>query len=191
MGKEQIINKLDELYKESKSRNFINHLVRAYFPKEKIKQVTNTPSDKNFKCALSSVTLIALNDAMSNIDNESQQRVIEYLDNSLSKSIEVTELKFEDGRELSVRGTESNTFMSVDAYCVFHDWVLGKFLNGDKHISWLLKDVNKRDYINNGKSGKVNKPKRTESKPKRATYTLGDMGVLQELYKKLNNGQAN
>jgi len=99
---------------------------------------------------------------------------LDFLDKSLSESKDKPELRLEDGREMCVRGKDTNTFISVSSYVVFHEWVLEKFLKGDKHMSWLLKDVKKTRYI---------KPK-----SKGATFTLGDLGVLQELKNRMKNG---
>jgi len=186
MTKEETLKKLNELFDNKKSRNFINHLVREYFPIEKVSRVVNTPDTKNFKCAISTVTLVSINDVLNNVDNESQQRILDFLDKSLSDSKEKPELTLEDGREMCVRGKKTDTFMSIYTFVVFHEWVLEKFLKGDKHISWLLKDVRKTRYIKdvkvskNGSQVEHNKPK-----SKGATFTLGDLGVLQELKKKM------
>lgn len=189
MTKEETLKKLNELFENKKSRNFINHLVREYFPIEKISRVENTPDTKNFSCAITNVTLVSINDVLNNVDNESQQRVLDFLDKSLSESKDKPELRLEDGREMCVRGKDTNTFISVSSYVVFHEWVLEKFLKGDKHMSWLLKDVKKTRYIKdvivskNGRQVEHNKPK-----SKGATFTLGDLGVLQELKNRMKNG---
>lgn len=186
MTKEETLKKLNELFDNKKSRNFINHLVREYFPIEKVSRVVNTPDTKNFKCAISTVTLVSINDVLNNVDNESQQRVLDYLDKSLSDSKEKPELRLEDGREMCVRGKNTDTFMSVDSFVVFHEWVLEKFLKGDKHISWLLKDVRRSKYVKDVRVSKNGRQvEQITPKSKGTTFTLGDLGILQELKKKM------
>ena len=90
-----------------------------------------------------------------------------------------------DGRVLGFSGTKTDTFMCMDTYINFHEWVVKKFLGGDKHMSWLLKDVNKSNYFKD-KGGKGNHRGRN-NRVKKATYTLGDLGVLQELKKKFDD----
>lgn len=178
MTKEETYKKLDELYSNNKSKNFVNHLVRSYFPVENVSRVLDKPKG-SFVCVLSNVKLISINEALSGAeDKDSVKKHLDAVVNPESKA-EIIPIKLPDTRLLGVTGSETDTFMCTELFAQFYSWVLGKFLKGDKHISWLLKDVNKRQFTGGGKS---NGRKNTV---KGATYTLGDLGVLQALKKTL------
>jgi len=51
MNREDIFKKLDEIYENKKARNFLNHLVRAYFPNDKVEKVFVKPKGK-FNCVI-------------------------------------------------------------------------------------------------------------------------------------------
>lgn len=188
MTKEDIFKTLEELYSNKKSRNFINHLVRSYFPNDKVSKVLDKPEKGAFKCLLTKQELVSVNEVLVGIHEESfKEDFMNNIKNAFKEDSDSPSAieKLLNGKVLGFTGSGTDTFMSLDAYINFHDWVLTKFLKGDKHMSWLLKDVNKRNYTNRGKSANTNRPKRTESKPKGATFSLGDLSALQELKKRM------
>ena len=75
--------------------------------------------------------------------------------------------KFLDGKSLGFTGKDTNTFLSLEAYQEFYDWVMVKILSGDKHIHWLL-NVVKRDGIST--KGESNNSSQTKS----ASFKIGD-----------------
>ena len=177
MTKEETHKKLDQLFADNKSKNFINHLVRSYFPVENISRVLDKPKG-SFECVLSKVKLISINEALSGAeDKDSVKKHLDAIFNPETKS-EIVPIKLPDTRLLGVTGSETDTFMCTELFSQFYSWVLAKFLKGDKHISWLLKDVNKRQFTGGKSSGRKNTIKG-------ATYTLGDLGVLQAFKKTL------
>lgn len=189
MTKEEVHKKLDELFSNNKSRNFMNHLIRSYFPMKKVNKVQKNPGTNVFKCAISDTLLVAIDDVLNNVDEESKGKVNTYLAASMEPpKKDADTITLEDGKKFAVGGEKTNTFISIEDYMFFHEWVVGKFLGGDKHISWLLKGVRKSDYFKGDGKSNHKGGSRKDSTPKGATYTLGDLGVLQELKKKMGNG---
>ena len=66
MTSDQINKKLDDLYNNKKARNFFNHLVRAYFPVNKVEKVFSKPRGP-FRCVLTNETLISTSEILAGI----------------------------------------------------------------------------------------------------------------------------
>ena len=60
MKNEQIISSLDAMLENDKAKNFLNHMVRSYFPVSKITRVAEAPEGP-FKCALTRNELLVHN----------------------------------------------------------------------------------------------------------------------------------
>ncbi len=175
MNQETINAKLDDLLNSPKTKNYLNHLVQQYIPIKKCSTVYEEPS-KNFICTLTNKQLLSGKQSS----------------NSNAKLVEPISA-LPDDEQLALTGNNTTTYMSYKAYKMFYDWVVNKLTSGNKHISWLLGDINRTEFVNNYK-GIETKPFNTNkdknySKPKteRANFTLGDLDVLQELKKKMNS----
>jgi hypothetical protein len=80
-----------------------------------------------------------------------------------------------------VTGEKTTTFMSIEGYRDFFDWVITKSLSGNKHINWLLGDIRRDSFLERekqiGDENIQNKVKKLEPKKRGATYSLGDASV--------------
>jgi len=195
MTSEKISKKLDELYADKKARNFFNHLVRAYFPVNKVEKVFTKPTGP-FKCVLSKENLISTSEVLSGIySDEFKSDFNNHLKSMFdSKStVEHPMAKLIGDRKMGITSNDTTTFMAYSTFQVFYDWVVTKMLLGDKHINWLLKDITRGDLMDRAETiqnpdiqKKVNNIKKFEVKS--STYTLGDAGnVLQKLKEKMEN----
>ena len=105
----------------------------------------------------------------------------------------LTLMNLKKGKDIAIQGTNTDTFMSLETYKVFYDWVITKFLSGDKQISWLMGNIDKTQFSGSIKG--INNPTRQKAVNKRdkkdmgnrATYSLGDISALQELKNKMEN----
>lgn len=191
MKREEIHVILDKMLTEQKSRNFLNHLVRAYVPINKVDKVWETP-EANFKCVLTKVPLFSVQTIMDTIQSEETQKVFinelktfvtgEGIDVSRALGTIIGE------RELAVTGKDTNTSMSYDAFQTFYSWVLTKSLEGDKHINWLLGSIRRENLVKVVKH--VDDPKlqkKLKNKDyQQSTYTLGQSsGILASLKSKM------
>ena len=192
MNREDIFKKLDEIYENKKARNFLNHLVRAYFPNDKVEKVFVKPKGK-FKCVITNDKLVSVNNILEGVQSEEfKNDFFQYMHNMFNPNVEAEApiIKLMDGKHLAVQGANTTTYMSSQTYVVFYDWVLTRFMKGDKHIGWLLKGINKENFISRADGiedeevKKIVNKKRKEAEG-RATFALGDLSALQELKNKL------
>jgi hypothetical protein len=194
MDKTTIHEKLDNMLSDKKTRNFLNHLVRAYIPVNKVEKVFDTPKG-NFKCVLTNQPLFSTQEVLEGIQTE------EYKENFMThlrsmfedRKAEHPLVKLIGDKKMGITGKDTTTYMSVQSFQEFYDWVITKSMTGDKHINWLLGDVRRESFMKRAESindsavqEKINKSKTV--KEKRATYSIGDASnVLLELKKKLEN----
>ena len=194
MTQEQIHASLDKMLANPKSRNFLNHLVKAYFPITNIEKVWDTP-EKDFKCVLTREQLFSVDDIMKGIQTEEFK--VDFMTNlktifSEDKS-ENPIAKLIGEKKMGVTGKDTTTYMSYPAFQEFYNWVITKSLKGDKHINWLLGSIRRTSFIEGGNKTqdagvqkKVENHKKTEVS--KSTYTLGDASdVLSKLKAKLEN----
>jgi len=195
MTSEQITKKLDDLYADKKARNFLNHLVRAFFPVNKVEKVFSTPRGP-FKCVLTNETLISTSELIAGIHTKEYE---EDYHNHMKTMFDATTsaehpmTKLIGDKKMGVSTKDTNTHMAFSTFQVFYDWVVTRMLTGDKHINWLLKDITRDSFMGRAESiknpfiqKKVKKAK--QEKHTQATYTLGDAGgALQALKDKMEN----
>lgn len=180
MTNEQIISSLDAMLENPKAKNFLNHIVRSYFPSSKIEKVWDKPTG-DFKCALTRKPLISIEEIFE--INNSQEYKDEFLNGlKLAFNDDGTMVppikKFVGERKLGFTGKDTTTYLSPDALQVFVDWVINKAFLGDKHINWLLNGVRRADYLERAKNSsnlevqaKANKEK---TSTKSASFKMGD-----------------
>jgi len=193
MTQEQISKKLDDLYADKKARNFFNHLVRAYFPINKVEKIFTRPKGP-FKCVLSNENLISTGEILGGIYTDEFK--IDFNNHlktmfDASSTAEHPMVKLIGDKKIAVTSVDTNTNMAHTSFQVFYDWVVTKMLMGDNHINWLLKDIIRTDFMDRAETiqnpdlqNKVKGIKKAENKS--ATYTLGDAGIaLQALKDKM------
>lgn len=194
MTQEQINASLDKMLANPKSRNFLNHLVRAYMPISNVEKVWDTP-EKDFKCVLTREQLFSVGDIMKGIQTEEFKA--DFMTNLKSIfSEDKTEnpiAKLIGEKKMGVTGKDTTTYMSYPAFQEFYNWVITKALNGDKHINWLLGSIRRASFMERAeKIQDAGVQKKVENLKKVATsnssYTLGDASdVLSKLKAKLEN----
>lgn len=181
MNQEQIFASLDKMLANPKSRNFLNHLVRAYLPTSNVQKVWEAPA-KDFNCVITREPLFSTQDILKGIQSEEFQTA--FMENLKSMFDESIELKSPiaavvGDKKMAVTGKDTTTYMSVPAYQIFCDWVITKSLKGDKHINWLISGINRNTFLKraeNIQDEEVQKKIKSVNKVKdrSATYTLGD-----------------
>lgn len=184
---------LDTMLENPKSKTFLNHLVRGYMPATNMKYLIDKPKG-DFICVLTKDKLLSGQDVLAEAKlGEAKNDFVKFLDTifddkTFSLASPMAKLVIENN--LGVTGKDTNTYMSFAAYQAFIEWVITKSLKGDKHINWLLGSIRRNTLIARAESiqdpavqKKVAAFKKQESKV--ATYSLGDLGVLQNLKSKL------
>jgi hypothetical protein len=196
MNQEQIHASLDKMLANPKSKNFLNHLVRAYMPISNVEKVWDTP-EKDFKCVITRDPLFSAADILKGIQTEEfKADFMNHLKSLFSEEkVESPISKLVGEKKMGVTGKDTTTYMSYPAFQEFYNWVITKSLNGDKHINWLLGSIRRTSFMERaakiqdvGVQKKVEDFKKTTGSS--STYTLGDASdVLAKLKAKLENKQ--
>lgn len=183
---EKIYEKLDQMLTNPKSKNFLNHIVRAYMPITNVDKVYETPAGE-FKCFLTKSPLVSVDFIMKGTQTEQFKN--DFMTHLKSMVNEETIAKSPignllDGKVLGFTGKDTTTYISSPALQVFYDWVATKISQGDKHINWLMANIRNANKP-------VHKPvvnKAIVDKSVTSTYTLGDSSdVLSRLKNQLEN----
>jgi len=193
MTPEQIHASLDNMLANPKSKNFLNHLVRAYMPITNVEKVWDTP-EKDFNCVITKEALFSMQDILKGVQSDEHQTA--FMNNLKSMFDEKIELKSPiaaiiGDKKIGVKGKDTTTYMSVQTFQTFCDWVITKSLKGDKHINWLMGGINRNTLMKRAENikdsevqNKINKI--SSAKDRTATYTLGDASeALLKLKQKL------
>jgi len=189
MTQEQIHASLDTMLANPKSKNFLNHLVRAYMPITNIAKVMVTPKG-DFKCVLTRDKLVSVADIKAAITDEKVNAFfLENLEKAFAdKSDKSTEVeKLIGTNKLAITGKDTTTFMSYQAFQEFYTWIITKSLKGDKHINWLLGSIRRASFIDRAENiGDSEVQKKVQNFKKKnsssATFTLDDSSdVLAKL----------
>lgn len=197
MTQEQIHAYFDNMLENQKSRNFLNHLVRAYMPISNIVKVSEKP-EGDFKCAITRGELISIQEILDGIQTqEFKDNFIKSLkvifDENVDKNTAVEELIGD--KQIAVTGKDTTTFLSYSVARELINWITTKALTGDKHINWLIGKINhstlvKRGHKSNNEAVKAKAQRIEDKNDNRAKYQLGDAnGALAALKAKLENSE--
>lgn len=152
MTNEQINSSLDEMLVNPKAKNFLNHMVRSYFPTTKRVKVETAPEGP-FKCALSRKDLV--------LNTEANK--------------DVPEAAFTGKDTNTYLSTESlNIFTDWVIEKAFNkDKHINWLLNGVKRTDFIER-ASQSKYINGDIKTKVSKLKEKAEGTKSASFKLGD-----------------
>lgn len=204
----EIFLKIEEIYqsknKEGKEtgKSFITHLLRSYFPMGKAQRVLDIP-EKPMKCSITGQKLFAIGELWSEMQtddfkNNFMTNVRASLDPDKEKRVNPFE-KVANGRVIGLTGDKTDTYLCQDAYEELYNWYATKILQGDSHINWLAKDMRTKSFIGSVREKlpasedqkKIDRLEQIAKHPKRATASLGDFSILQELQEKLKLQEKN
>jgi len=197
---QEIFDKIEEIYNSvdksgsPKGKNFVTHLMRAYFPVGKCQRVLDVP-EKSMKCAITGQKLFAVGELWNEMQNPEffksmTKSMIARIDPEAEK-VENPMAKIANGRVIGLTGEKTDTYLCQEAYQQLYNWMATKLLTGDKHINWVMKSMRSKEMVNHIKKvlpEEENKPlvKRAEqlaNHPKKAT--LGDLSILQQIKEKM------
>jgi hypothetical protein len=204
MEQDPIIKKIEEIYlnknKDGKpvGKNFITHLIRAYFPLDKVQKVIDVPKNP-MKCAITGKKLFAAGEILMamhddpNFFKDMTKHMVYQLDPEKNEKAEHPFTKVVGGRVLGFTGEKTDTYLCHEAIQGLFNWYAEKILHGDKYISWLGHDIRRqttfavvREKLPAAEDQKkIDKLEKISKHPKRATMSLGDLSALQEIHQKL------
>ena len=195
MTQQEIHAHLDAMLETPKTKNFLNHLIRAYFPITNVDKVWDRPKGL-FKCVISGDELFSVQDILEGIKTEEFKKDfmenLKTIFNSDGQHSEHPMVKLIGEKKMGVTGINTTTFMSITVVQEFYNWVITKSLKNDKHINWLLRSIKKSSMIERAENiddaevqQKVKELKKTTNKI--ATYTLGETYDFNKLKEKFKN----
>jgi hypothetical protein len=186
---------LDKMLETSKSKNFLNHLIRAYFPVTNVVKVLDKPRGKNFKCVLTRDALISVEEILEGMHTDTfRNDFLEFAKTMLDEKSDVSTpmANLVGEKKLGLTGKDTTTYMSFAAYQVFYNWVVQKMLSGDKHINWLFNSIRKSS---DGTAKLPTRPKKIKDPEPTidmtSTYQLGEMPIFQTLLGKFKDDENN
>lgn len=190
----KIHEKLDKMYQDQKSKNFVLHLIRAYMPLNKVSKVFMKPEKlSKFKCALTGTKLISIDEIFEIMNSEEYHESfiddLKYNTGLQEKpdDYKPTLLKLSKGRLMGFQGRDTTTYLCQEAAQCLYDWVSNKIIQGDGKINWTLRQM-QEDHFNKANPFSKKKPKnKPRNQNKRAKTSLGDIDALKKLKEKLNS----
>lgn len=202
MGSNQeIFNKIEEMYNlvdekgNQKNKAFFSHLIKSYIPRNSVEVAVKNPESKKVRvrCVFTKTNLITSEGVLKELGSDAFKRNFEEFIKSFDKDtgcfVSVTPMsQLLKGRVLALQGKNTETYMSQESYATFINWVMTKYISGDKHIVWLLNKMTKNPF-HPGITVKAKK------KPENKIYstsgakkaTLGDLSTLQALKDKFKD----
>jgi hypothetical protein len=189
---------IQKLYEDPKSKNFVNHLIRAYLPISKPQKVWEFEDKKPHKCNVCNHDLIDLGTVLGRM-----QASDEFMKDSIDqmrRGIEGEEIPREEhavikhlthGAIMAWQGEKTTTFLCADCIKALLDMVTTGILMGDKNIIWLTNQMRRDQVFTHFKeSPKLNDTEKEEVKEiqkhaDKKKMTFADLGVLQQLKEKL------
>jgi len=203
MEQKEILEKIEDLWKDQKSSGFLTHVLHSYLPLHKVKTVTEKPKGKRpMLCAITGIKLISLDevgklmlDQLDDMDafKKSLLLTLDTEGNAIPKHPELNNPKEKlKGRVLGFTGEETNTYLSKEAAKCLLIWVQDKILSGDGKINWIVKKMQLNKVLKPLKDSKDKETKKqikTAHKivNKPAKTSFGDLQTLQDLKKKLED----
>lgn len=196
MTQQEVHACLDAMLENQKSRNFLNHLVRAYMPVSNITKVDAKP-EGDFKCAISRDTLISTQEILDGVRTEEfKNDLMTSLKNMFDDKADKTTAmaKFIGEKKVGVTGKGTTTFLSVPVAQELVNWIMTKALSGDKHINWLISNIKHSSFANRAsslnESAKNKLEKIADKNDRTAKYQLGDANsALAALKAKLEGSE--
>jgi hypothetical protein len=190
---------IQKLYEDPKSRNFINHLIRAYLPINKSQKVWEFEDKKPHKCNVCNHDLIDLETVMGKMMS-SDEYMKDTIDQMRREVCEGEVIPKEEkavikhithGAILAWQGEKTTTYLCADCIKDLLDLVQTGILMGDKNLIWIINQM-KRDQVftHFKESPKLDDAEKEEvegirKKVDKKKMTFADLGILQQLKEKL------
>ena len=200
-------NKIEELYKEEKSKLFVNHLIQAYMPVSKPTKVFMFEDNKSIhKCNVCGHELIDAGTVMGRMMNSEEYKK-DFIGH-LRKEMSGKEIKREDhpiikhvthGAIIACTGEKTNTYLCMECIQNLLSLVTNGLLIGDKNIIYQVNKLQRNQAFsgfleklpNEEDKKKVEDIQKKTEESKKHKMTLGDLGVLQDLKKKMEEKEKN
>lgn len=190
---------IQKLYEDPKSKNFVNHLIRAYLPINKPTKVWEFEDKKTHKCNVCSHDLIDLGTVLGRMHESGDEYMKDTID-QMRRGLEGEEIPREEhavikhlthGAIMAWQGEKTTTYLCADCIKQILDMVTNGILSGDKNIVWITKQMQRDQVFTHFKESPVLNPEEKEKvevikkQADKKKMTFGDLDVLQQLKAKM------
>lgn len=189
---------IQKLYEDPKSKNFVNHLIRAYLPINKPTKVWEFEDKKPHKCNVCGHDLIDLGTVLGRMQSSDymhdsiDQMRREVCDGEIIPREEKAVIKhLTHGAIMAWQGEKTTTYLCATCIGELLQLVQNGLLMGDKNITWITNQMRRDQVFTHFKESPSLEPeekKEVETIQKRADKrkaTFGDLEVLQNLKAKM------
>ena len=191
MTDQEIFEKIEKTYATDGGKKFITHLIRSFFPVDK-SQFIWEKKEKPMRCCLTGQKLMSKDEVFEGIMQITPEEMMKFLRFSVDENAEKTEhpmQKVAQNRVLGIECEGSDKLLCKQAFEQIYNFYATKLLQGDGHMSWL----GKRMMTERGLESVKQKMEVTQHEEKavykavdkRASMSLGDLDVLQNLKLKM------
>ena len=133
-----IYNKLNKLYEDKKSRNFVLHLIANYLPFDNSRKVYSLA--KKAKCSLTNQPLIGVYDAMELIQKITPNQIKDDIRSVINgKLVEPIYKQVLNGRALAWTGKKTDTMLTSETIAELYEFTTKKMMQGDKVMNHHVK----------------------------------------------------
>jgi hypothetical protein len=201
MSEEQ--NAIQKLYADPKAKGFVNHIIGAYLPINKIEKVWVFKSSQKHKCNICGQKLFDIQTVFENMQKNDEKLRAEFHE-SIMKQINGEEVKLEEhpmykyvtqGAVQAFTGQKTDTCLCNNCIRDLLEMVQTGLLMDDKNIVWLINRMRRTEvfdvFKNSEKLSTDDKKeverieKKVERSEEKKITTFGDLEVLQKLKAKM------
>jgi len=202
MTNQEIYQKIEKLYNDEKSKNFVVHLLRNFFPVNKTQAVffrlEKDGKLLEMKCCITGKSLHAKDhglELLAKSGNDIVQNRIDTLISSINQ-IEPPQLLESEKKlgeimgTIALSSTTSDKLICREAFQELYNFWATEMLKGNKHLNWIAKSERANNILNHSESKKkvTQSDKKTVNRSSNnASMSLGDFDALKELKKKLDS----
>lgn len=198
MSEKTTYQTIEELYNSPKSKKFIIHLIRSFFPLTKSSFMMFADDKKELKCCVTGQGLISKDVVLTNMlsDSDNHFRLfIGSISESLSenntgeknKQYQESIKKITNNKVLAIQSTESDKLLCQDALDQLYNFYCTKILSGDKEMNWVGKSMQLKSFKEKVPLTQPENKVITKAVNKPASLNLNDNLALQQLKAKLDN----
>lgn len=198
-------NAIQKLYAEKKSQGFVNHLIGAYLPTNKVEKVWTFKGGQKHRCNVCGAKLFDIETVFQNMRKNDEKIQAEFGE-TLRKQINGEEVKLEEhpmykyvtqGAVQAHTGKKTDTCLCMSCIRDLLDLTQTGILSGDKNLTWRVNKLQREETFDVFKDSDKLQPeekdqvekieKKVERSPDKKITTFGDLKVLQDLKAKMES----
>jgi len=191
---------IEKLYEDPKAKGFVNHLIQAYLPVNKPQKFWEFKKGQKHNCNVCGQKLFSISEYLVGVNQKHEEIRNDFSEFMRRTLVEGEEIKREDhpiikhvigDKVIGWTGEKTDTTLCLKCIKDLLDLAQNGILRGDKNIIWLTNKMQRSQYFSTiQKSEKVSiqekeQVKEIENRVDKKKVTFADLGVLQDIRKKL------